>query len=122
MAHEEDRQQSLVTTLTHEARIIRQAALAYTRHRQAEGLAAVERALNAYYDWRVSTAATRERDLTSVLEGWRSGELLMVNPQGWGKLSVGATSLRLQLASNPELRHYSGHDVLPFARLHYSAL
>lgn len=119
---EEDRQSSLVATLTHEARLIRHAALAFTFHRGAEGLTAVERALTAYYDWRVTTAATRTGDLTSVLEGWRSGELLMINTQGWGKVSVAPTSLRLELSTNPELRHYTSHDVLPFARIHYGAL
>lgn len=123
MAHgQEDRLTSLVTTLTHEARLIRHAGLAYTRARSVEGLAAVERALDAYYDWRVSSAGGAAGDLTSVAAGWRSAELLAINPQGWGQLSLTRTSLHLVLTGTPELRHYAGHDVLSFAVLHYRAL
>ncbi|MFD2353946.1 hypothetical protein ACFSTC_38765 [Nonomuraea ferruginea] len=47
--------------MTHEARIIRHAGLAYTRARQEAGLATVERALRGYYDWRAEAASRPRR-------------------------------------------------------------
>jgi hypothetical protein len=113
----------LITTLTHEARIIRHAGLAYSQARQGDGLAVVERAVSAYFNWRAAGARARGADgLVDIVQSWRTGDLLAVNTQGWGDLSVGAAGLRLHLRDTPELRHYDSHGVPAFAVLHYRGL
>jgi hypothetical protein len=124
MTHgESDLFSSLVTTMGHEARIIRHAGLAYTEARGQAGFAVVQEALSKYYAWRVSGAIARSKGgLVSIVESWGTAELLAVNPQGWGELEVTDSGLRLRITSSPELRHYEGHDALPFAAVHYGAL
>lgn len=124
MTHEpSDLLTSLVTTMTHEARIIRHAALAYTRERQKAGLAVVERALRGYFDWRAAGVVGRSgTDLPGIVQGWGTAELLSVNAQKWGELRVGKAGLRLELHGTPELSHYRAHGVPAFAMIHYGAL
>jgi hypothetical protein len=123
MAPQEDLLSSLETTLGHEARLVRHAGLAYTEARGRAGLEAVERALSAYFSWRTSRAAAGGTGgLQSIVESWGTAELLAINPQGWGELTVSDAGLQLRVTSAPELRHYAGHGVLPFAALHYGAL
>lgn len=118
----EDLHTSLVTTLGHEARIVRHAALAYTRARDRAGLDVVERALKSYYQWRIAQAAPAGSDLPAIVAGWRSADLLAINPQGWGELVVDPAGLRMRVTSSPELRHYVNHDVAPFAVVQYRSL
>lgn len=114
---------SLVTTMTHEARIIRHAGLAYSDARGRDGLTVVQDALEAYYDWRAGAARRRGGpELPSIVASWGTAELLALNPQGWGELAVSDAGLRLAVTSSPELRHYRSHDVPAFAELHYGAL
>jgi hypothetical protein len=124
MTHgESDLFSSLVTTMGHEARIVRHAGLAYTQARGAAGLAAVERALSRYYAWRASAALARSTGgLVSMVESWGTAELLALNPQGWGELAVTDSGLQMRVTTSPQLSHYVGHDVLPFARVHFGAL
>ncbi|WP_055478476.1 L-2-amino-thiazoline-4-carboxylic acid hydrolase [Sphaerimonospora mesophila] len=114
---------SLVTTMTHEARIVRHAGLAYTRARREAGLAVVERALRGYFDWRAAAAAGRGgAGLPDIVRSWRTAELLSVNAQGWGELRVGTRGLRLRLDGTPELLHLGAHGVPAFAVIYYRAL
>lgn len=114
---------SLVTTMTHEARIIRHAGLAYTRARQEAGLATVERALRGYFDWRAAAAAGRgDGGLPDIVRLWGTAELLSVNAQKWGELGVGESGLRLEVHSTPELQHYRASGVPAFATIHYRSL
>ncbi|GAA4519708.1 hypothetical protein GCM10023096_41190 [Nonomuraea ferruginea] len=124
MSHESsDLMTPLVTTMTHEARIIRHAGLAYTRARQEAGLATVERALRGYYDWRAEAAAGRGGDgLPGIVRAWGTAELLSVNAEKWGELRVGEAGLRLELHGTPELLHYRASGVPAFALIHYRAL
>lgn len=124
MTHEPgDLMTSLVTTMTHEARIVRHAGLAYTRARHKAGLAAVERALRGYFDWRAAAAAGRGgAGLPDIVRAWRTAELLSVNAQGWGDLAVGPRGLRLQLDGTPELVHFRSHGVPAFAVVYYREL
>lgn len=115
--------ESLITTMGHEARLVRHAALAYTDARGSDGLQAVRRALGELYAWKVAAAqASGAGSLQSIVEAWGSADLLALNPTGWGSLAISDNGLRLLIFGSPELQHYTSHGVGPFAAIHYGEL